>query len=196
MLLADHPYPPGMNKARILFLAQRRALKGESDKEESSGDVLVAEKGAIFEGSLALGQSSGLKDKGTSLKRMRSEVPEGSRRRPLQVDPSVASGKQDSVASEGTEVMEIISGRGVAAPQKGLSFPKTAGGEGVEKCTLLRFQTGLGWLGKSPGPSAPLSALGAFELSPDQKRLDSQQDEEVISSAKDALGVVCLLLVR
>ena len=39
VLLEDQSYPVGMNKARVLLLAQKRALKGDSDKDECLSDI-------------------------------------------------------------------------------------------------------------------------------------------------------------
>lgn len=194
MLLADQPYPAGMNKAKILFLAQRRALKGESDKEESLDDA--SDRRAIPEGTLVSSRGPSTEERAISLKRTRLNVPEGSGKKFLQGRCSVEGDPKKPEVLKDEGVVELIPSKGVSILQGGPSHPVSKRGEGTEKCTLLRFQSGPGWLGKTPGPTAPIAALGAFELSPDQKILDFQNDEEVVSRAKDALGVVRFFFKR
>ncbi|XP_017251268.1 uncharacterized protein LOC108221922 isoform X2 [Daucus carota subsp. sativus] len=176
-----------MNKSRILSLAQRRALKGESDKEGSSSGVQTGEKGIGPEGAVTSTLASVLGEKRIPLKRTRFETAEGSGRR-LQLGESFVSGgrkKSEILKEKGTG--ETIDTKEVESVLKGsLSSPAVQG----EKRTLLRFHTGPGWLSKVPGPTAPVGALGIFELGLDQGILDSKGDDEVVAGVKDALGVL------
>lgn len=180
VLLEDQPYPVGMDKAKILFLAQRRALKEGSGKEES-GDVGSGEKGTMFEGATSSVIAAEVGGSRTPLKRTRTEISEGSVKKSQQSDPPVQIEKQKEV--EGT-----FPGRETSLVQRSTLFPLAE--QGTEKCTLLRFQTGSGWLGKGSGATAPVAALGAFELGPDQEKLDTMKDEEIFSGVKDTLGAV------
>lgn len=189
MLLEDQPYPIGMDKAKILFLAQRRALKEESEREESSGGLPAEGRGVVPEGT-KLTQASDVPGKQISLKRVRMEVLEGSRRKFQQGEASAQKGESEVLKLRNEEErMGVDPGLGGSVMQKG-PLSSSVAGEGVQKHTLLRFQVGSGWLGKGLGAITPVAALGAFELGLDQEKLDVKKDEEVISGVKDALGVV------
>lgn len=191
MLLKDQPYPVGMNKTKILFLAQKRALKEDSDKEGSLSGAGTGEKEVASEGAEASARGPKGREKQTPSKRMRVEIPESSIKGFEGGNPLTLPEKETSLFLRENEVVEISTLGGVQKLSGEPLIPSLAGSGAIEKQTLLRFQAGSGWLGKVPGPTAPTDALGIFELGPDLEKLDSRRDEDVISGVKDALGVVC-----
>ena len=108
-------------------------------------------------------------DKRTSSKRTRFEVAQGSGRG-LQLGESlVLEGRKDSEVFKEKGMGEISLAKEDGSVSKETLFPSAAGEETIGKCTLLRFHARSGWLSKSPGPTALVATLGAFELGPDKK---------------------------
>lgn len=201
MLLKDLPIPSGMDKSRILYLAQHRALK-KSDKRHSGGErTLVAEA--------SVGNVQGA---AKNIQHNVAVLVPKTKKRVLKRSDATGKKKQNleetglhlrDEPTDDSEVEEIppthlrefrgiptdladVSGSGSGLPIS----EKVPSSEGVAGYTLIRFRAGRGWLGEETQGKSPLEALSAFSLSPDKIRLEKTEDEEVLEKAKEALGKV------
>lgn len=197
-----------MNKSRILFLAQKRALAKNSESKQSEGDSTQVAEASV--GNVGVAVDSNVQAEATVTVPVTKSGKRGSEsgKLVLRKKQKVSGAGLDSrdgpnSDSEVEEVLpthiresrgiptELVAGASGSGQPEGVKRVPSIGG--VEGYTMIRFRTGEGWLGEEVQGKGPLGALDAFSLSPDKARLVRMDDEEVLGNAKEMLGKVRFL---
>lgn len=184
-----------MDKSRILWLQQRKALK--ECRSQITDESRAAAESSVGTGSpLALRETTGEPRK----KKRTPEEEQGLSGKELY------SGKKQLRLIDESDDAELISSHGYGEgvpiaeekdPSDDLPLSVRLKGaiptEGKEMCTLIRFEATQGWLGSNKEASAPVGTLSAFELSSDKKSLGKASYGDSLFKAKEAFGVVCFV---